>query len=312
MKKIGSAIRFLRKSNNLSQEQLASLVYCTREFISQIERDKRKLPQHLIVFFSNALNHDIDNLIGNLDKYKNFNHYLICYRLIDCMLVYDMEKIKFIIEQNKTVINELNYGDPRILKLYCSALIESNININLEASTKICLEILEINNIEEIKLFSPKIGQEKRYYSTILLLGTNMFYNKEYELYELLLKNILFFLEQNIFNNILPFSSIDPFFKRFYIMTLNNYADILFTSSNFNEALIICNKGINFSIAYDTTRIVFYLLKLKVEILYNLDNITESKETYILFKYQCILVDEVDYFYSSTNTFKPKYPKLFT
>lgn len=55
MKNTGEIIKYLRKSKKLSQERLSNLIGCTREFISQIERNKCNLPDYLILSFSNIL-----------------------------------------------------------------------------------------------------------------------------------------------------------------------------------------------------------------------------------------------------------------
>ncbi len=310
MKNIGEIIRFLRKSKNLSQEQLSDLIGCTREFISQLERGKCNVPDYLVLPLSNFLNYDIPSLIKNIDKYNNFNHYVLSCRLINCIDSKNNIEINELL-QNDIIINEFNYGYPLILKRYCVSLVELHINNDSNASIAVCLKQLDIENINEVNEFSPKISQEDRYYSTILVLGVNLHLIGEEELHKTLLKNTLFFLEENIFNNVLPSSSINYFFKKFYIIILNNYSDILFNLNDWDLALSLCEKARLFAINNNILFLVELLLKLKIEILCSQDNYAFAKETYQEFKYICRFINKIEYYDASTELFKTKYPNLF-
>lgn len=310
MKNIGEIIKYLRKSKKLSQEDLSELVGCSREFISQIERNKCNLPDYLILPLSKFLSHDISNLIKNIDKYENFNHYLISHKLIDLIEKKDNHSINLMLK-NKTIVNEFDYGYPKVLKLYCSSLIETVINKDIEMAIEICMQQLSLNNIYEIPNFKPTLGAYDRYYSTIIILGVNLHLVGKNELHKTLLFNTILFFEENIFNEFLPISTVDYFFKKYYILLLNNYADTLFTLGEFENALITCEKATLFAIDNQILYMVDLLTKLKIEILYNLNEVDKSKETYLQFKYICQLINNNSYFEDTTETFKIQYSNIF-
>lgn len=310
MKNTGEIIKYLRKSKNLSQEQLSDLIGCTREFISQIERNKCNLPDYLVLPLSNILTHDLTKLIKTIDEYEKLEHYILSYQLIELIEKKDNYNI-FLLLKNEIISSEFNYGNPKVLKLYCTALIETAINNNIEASTEICLQQLDLNNLEEIYKFTPKLTNYYRYYSTILVLGCNLHLENKFELHRVLLARTLTFLNSTIINNVLPISSVDYFFKNFYITTLNNYSDVLFRLSQFEESFTFCEQALEFATTNNILFMLDSLLKLKIEILCNLNEIPQAKEVYLQFKYTCQLMRNNIYFEESTQIFKWKYPMLF-
>ncbi len=309
MKKLGSIIAVLRKNKKLSQEQLSNLLGCTREFISQIERNKCNLPSYHILPLSNILCIDLNNLINHIDDYNSFEHYLLASKLIDCIeekRIMDIDELL----KNEIIINEFDYGEAMVLKLYCSALVEKYINNDIKKSIDFCLEVLNIENIDCIEAFYPAHGRKGRYYSTILTLGVNLSLIGEDLLHLKLLENTIYFLEENIFNDTLPNSTLNPFHKKSYIVFLNNYSDVLFSFKQFNKSLDICNKAIHFANKQSSSFNLELLLFLKTKILCELDLYEDAKKTYMHFKSICEIKNNINYL-NEKNTVLNSYKKLF-
>lgn len=150
-----------------------------------------------------------------------------------------------------------------------------------------------------------------QYYSAIQSLVCIFSMQKCYSKQKTICFILVDFLEQNYFNNIVPVTSIDVFYRKYYVVTLNNLADAYFSSNEYSEALTVCEKAINQCFTLDTNYAIFALLKLKVEILYNLNELTESKKTYNEFSVFCQIAKYHTYFENSTNKFKKIYPELF-
>ncbi len=310
MKHIGVIISYLRKSSNLTQQELAEKVGCTREFISQIERNLCNLPQYSMLSFSKHLNYDIEKIIKEIYKYNNFEHYLLSCKLVEYVEAMDIINIGILLT-NKTIVNEFNYGYPYILKMYCTAIFERNINKDLQLSTEYCLDILKINHIVEIPNFTLTLGNEEHYYSTILVLGENLNDLQEYELHIDLLKNLINFLEKNIFNLALPMSSANYFYKKLYISTLNNYAHSLMLLNDFDLALEICENDIIFATSNNILLLLDLLYKLKTEILYKMSRIEEAKQAFNLYHSLCIITNKQINFKNTNYLFIEKYPLLY-
>ncbi len=310
MKNIGQVISYLRKSKKLSQEELSELLGCSREFISQIERNKRNIPEYFILPLSKFLSYNIENLIKNIDKYKTLEHYIISSKLIDLIEEMNYPELDTFLK-NEIILNEFTYGYPLILKLYCTALIETYINKNVYTSIELCLEVLGIDDMKDIKDFHPVLNKEFRYYSTILILGVNLFELGNYELYTSLLENTIDFLEDNIFNKALPISTVHSYYKKFYIVILNNYADTLFVLGDYKSATLFCEKATDNCINFEITNILYLLLELKTEILYKSNKLDEAKTTFSDYQSMCRIVKKADHLKATENAFKTKYPLLF-
>ncbi len=306
----GEIIRYLRNNKKYTQKELADKLGCTREFISQLERNKCSVPKYYILPLSKFLNHDIQKLIKESDKYKKFNHYIISCKLISFIETKDNYEMSILL-RDEIVINEFNYGEPEILKLYCTSLVERFIKKDVKASIKTCMEILKIDKIDNISSFTLEFNMLERYYSTVLVLGANLDSLAMHKMHKKLIYNTIVYLEENIFNSTLPKSSISYFFKKFYIMVLNNYAHILFNDKKYLESLIYCNKAIKLINIYNMLFILELVIKLKVEIMYCLGNIDDAKRALVEFDVVCGITNNREYFEENLKEFEVKYKLLF-
>ena len=62
LKKLGNNIRYLRKGQKISQENLAELIKKSRNYVGMIERAEVNTPVDTLFDISNALNVDIKKL----------------------------------------------------------------------------------------------------------------------------------------------------------------------------------------------------------------------------------------------------------
>lgn len=309
MDNIGQFVAYLRKQQNLSQVQLANKLGYDRNFISKIECGKSKIPKNILYPLSIYLKFDFVGFSKYIHNYTSLEHFILATDLvasIENRNIHQMEKLLL----DPIIINEFNYGNPLILKLYCSAVIETNINNNTYNSINICLSILNMNTIHDIVDFSPALYKENRYYSSILLLGYNLFSTNEHKLHKTLIYNTIKEFELNIFNDSISAEISEYFTKKFYINILNNYADILFYFKEYENALAIVKKAIAFASSYKILFLLDFLLKLKVDILCSLGYFSEAKVAYTQFDSICELLENNDYFIKSKLEFKNKYKDL--
>lgn len=96
---IGSRIRELRKSKNLTQEKLAEISGVEPSNISHIERAATKLSLPTLVNIANALDATLDELVyNNLNKSAHVSVKMIDELLSDC----SSEELKALAEVIKT------------------------------------------------------------------------------------------------------------------------------------------------------------------------------------------------------------------
>lgn len=309
VKGIGKLIKNLRIERGFSQEDIANFLHCSREQVSKIELDKRTLTNESLYILSNTLKFDFVTLSKNSEKYNSIDHYILCNRLIDTIIDRNIIEMQQLLESPE-VLTEFDYGNPRILKLYCSSLVETNLNNNIEKSIEFCKEILEIEDLSKISMFTPKLEQENRYYSTILQLGVNLQNNNDIISHKILLENTIEFLEQYYFNTILPSSSISFFMKKLYVSMLNNYATLLFKMQQYMNALCICEKAIEISSTYNSLYMLEFLLQLKIEILCSQNLLKDAKEAYAQLSGICTLSKNLNWLTKTNNLIKEHYPQL--
>lgn len=176
----------------------------------------------------------------------------------------------------------------------------------MQLSNNLCMEILDINSLNEISNFKPTLYNEERYYSTILLLGFNLKILNKHLLNKNLLQNTLITLENSIYSDELSIGLTSYYFKKYYINLLNNYADALYSLKEYETALDICNKAIDFAVKYNILYMLNFLLKLKTEILFQLGDLDLANTTFLNFKSICDITQNSNYFEKAIVDFNNK------
>lgn len=306
---IGNIIYILRTNMEISQEQLANISNVSRTVIAKIESGKRNPTEEQLTILSSKLNFDLLSYKDKIHNYKSFEHYLLASELTKLIKTHSIFEISEIIDNNPIFL-ELDYGQPKILKIYCETIVLITLKKNIDKAFKSCLKFFEIKKLN-ISNFYPKIGMPEQYYSMILNLGYCLSVKKDFNNSLILYNNTISFLENTYFNKNLPFINIDSFYSKYYIICLNNISDTYFIMKYFTDALSYCNKGIEYSAELNVLIVLPQLTKLKVEILYNLNRIDESKEAYWDFKSICRLSNNFNYFEQVSELFKTTYREIF-
>lgn len=300
-------IKLLRKDTMLSQFQMAELLKIPYSTYSMIESGHRKPNHDILISLSNVLQFDFITFSEKQNSYASLEHYLLATTLINYINSSDIDNIYATIKTNP-IINEFIYGEPLIIKVYCEVLILIKIEKNIDLAYISCVDFLNISNIND---FEPIINMPYQYYSIITTFGYCLHEKEMFDDFIILYKNLIDFLENLYFNSDIPFMYTPSYYKKYYIVCLNNIADTYFTLNEYDDALQICNKAIEKSNIFNKLNILPTLLKLKVEILYKLNNYTDAKLTYIQYKAFCEITNNLNYLETSTIKFRTLYPNLF-
>lgn len=308
-KALGSLVKQLRENNNLSQYQLGKITNISRSTLSMIEVGTRIPTEEQLLMLTRTLKFDLVTFSKNTTTYKTIEHYIIATELISAINEHSVKKIINIYEKNMMLI-EFNYGSPMILKKYCEIIIIVYEKKDISLAYKSTIEFLniDINNLHKFKI---PFNMPNYYYSLLVIVLYCLNFQKKYNEVLTLELIIIDFLESSYFNDDFPFLQIDTFYNKYYIVALNNLADTYFTLNQYKNALYNCNKGIKFSNKLNILSILPMLLIIKVEIQYNLNLISEAKETFIDFKSLCHITDNFNYFETYKKDFEIKYPLLF-
>lgn len=307
-KKIGHLIKRLRESRNISREQLAELTDYSKESIYKIENNLRNPSKNFLAALSKPLQFDFITYLNNINNYKSIEHFLITSELKQAIDTQNHDKIVELIN-SEIVSTEFTYGEPLIIAQYCKILIKIYVNKNINKAYKLCVSAL---NLSDIRTFNPKINMPYQYYSIILSTTVCLHEKKQLESQLYLCETMIKFLENTYFNDIVPIASIEFFYKKYYIISLNNLADTYFHLNELDKASLTVSKGIKESVNLNVLNVLPILLKLKTEIECCCSNFYDAKKTYEQFNSLCEITNKEEYFDISTAAFKLKYSNLFT
>lgn len=308
---VGKIVSDLRRKFGYTQLELAQLVYCSRQYVSHVENGVRPLSNKYVVPMSVALKFNFAQFIRQADKFETIEHYLITQEMIDYIGEAEYERLQKLLKK-KTVVKEFTYGTPLLIKEYCEALVLTYIDKEYRAAEKSLLKTLGLKNRYELTQLVIDFQDEERYYSCLALLACVLCLQGNHELALMVVQKKIVFLEKFFFNNTVPPSAIEPYFRKLYIITLNNYADIAFNQENYQEALETCNKTKKVIVDSELAFALEVVMKLKVEALYKLDLIEEANKLYNEFKVVCKLKNSYDYFYNVNAYFSEEYELLET
>ncbi len=303
---LGDIIKEKRIELGYTQQQLADLSGYTRTLISKIEQSKRNPSEELLLDLSYLLSFDFISLYKNQDKFKSLKHYILYNQLSQAIEQRNIQKVSDLLD-NKIIKDEFNYGDTYILREYCNSLIYLEVDKNPKKAYKLCLKVL---NIKEDSLDNHiiKLNQPHYYYSFYLSFERILADQGKLNCEVYLIKNIIKFLERNYFNTIIPLASVDYYFKKLYIICLNNLADVNLRLKNYDTALLICDTAIEKSKELNVLNILYDILILKIELLYLLGKKDMSIVSYTQLSSFCELTNHKDFLTRETTRIKEQYP----
>ncbi len=304
----GDIIKEKRIEHGYTQQELADKIGYTRALLSKVEQSKRNPSYELLLELSYLLTFDFVTMYKNIGNYKSFKHYKLFHELVRAVEQRNIKKVSELIN-NKIVKDEFTYGETYIMREYCKSLVYLEIDNDINKTHELCLNVLNIDE-SAVKDHRIKLNQPYNYYSLYMtyercLLSKNDTAT-EFELLETLIR----FLEKNYFNSIIPLTSIDYFYKKFYIIVLNNLADINFREKNYEQSIVICDKAIEKSKELNVLNILYDIIMLKSETLFMMGAEEKARILYSQLVNFCILTNNNDFLERETNRLKQEYPKF--
>lgn len=307
---IGAMLVQLRKDKKMTQQDIADHLYCTREYVSLMENNKRGLASIHIIPLSQLLEFNFNIYLRNNHRFKCISHYMLAYELMDLVTNAKYKEIESILENNP-LMYEFNYHSTVTLKTYLQSMVSNTLYNDYKASEDALLKLLNINSREGIKHFNPIISSEDRYYSCINLLACTLIYQNEFDYALTILTKAYDLIGKMYFTTLTPKSSVSSYFQRIYILIMNNLADVLFTQGKYNNSLELCNEAITIFKDFEIIYIAELILKLKIENLCCLDKLDEAKKDFDQLRHICEFKDCNNYYEETKQQFIIKYPKLF-
>ncbi len=300
----------LRNLRGITQQELANSVGYSRRQIARIEAGEieisRDAANTLSKFYKIDINHYI-NLKSSFNTLSSYDEFINLRNLIDKR---DLKGIK---ENSLRLSNnpEFQTGEKLQLILYCKALILSITKKKYIDSNKLAFQGLsEFNYNNYISALRNEILNETSY-QLLFVIGYNYTSLKEFKLAKEINFELYYHFENNIFNNAIPLKSDMYEMKKYYITAINNMANMYFLSSEYNESLALVDKGIEKSVEYNISAILYVLIQLKFEIYYMMDDMENAIKYYNSFESICEITGFIGYFNNIHDELREKYHLLF-
>lgn len=275
----GILLRELRESRNLTREQLASNI-CTPKQIYRIEKGEYEPSLFLLNKLSIKFNMDLNEYYKMYFSNRSILAYEGIEKMNEALANNDIQLVNNLINKYKDNkdfkqgenLQHIYYG-----QALCAALLDKNYNLSIEY----CMKGLHIEN----PVFTIDTIKECTYSNVginlITCISKNYMALNQSEIGIKVLTDLLYVLEHHVLNSPYAIYKGSEFTKKIYQNILYNLCLYLLDTDDKKNALSYANKGIEFSIKEHNIRCLPELLCIKFRLLYHMDNISESKISYI-------------------------------
>lgn len=244
MNTVGNIIKTLRKELNYTQQGMGKLLKCSTRTYRRIENDEQ-FPTHLQIHQLNKVfKIDLNDYIIAINRFKNYDTYIICQELRQALLNQDRESTKIIYEKNKDNVY-FQVGEPFDLMIYAKA----NILLNNDDSPTKCIDFLmksfNYKSIDDVYESLKDNFHSPYFYSACICMEVAHYKLKNHDVSNklaFLIYNNLnhYILDVSLFDGHISFSSQNNEYKRIFITATNNYADSLHDQGLYQESIDAC------------------------------------------------------------------------
>ncbi len=305
----GKIIKYLRKMNSLTQYQLAEKLSYTRVQISKIESGSIEPSKHVLLKLSSIFKIDLNSLtsifadFSSMDSYEEYKKLRLAIEHHDQPTI---ERIWLLLRSR----DEFKDGEPLQLMLYSEALVLTYTRQDYLQSISKCIEGISVfyRNSYEEKL--KTINLSNTTYSLLALLVANYEFVGDIKSCKKLATTIIENLRTIVFRKELPLMKYSYFMQKCYAVSLNNYAHVCFISGDYNSSIDAINEGIEICNTYSILHMLPYLLHLKFENYYLLEDYIAAQLNYDAFKSLLHITNNVKLLKSSKILLETKYTKL--
>ena len=273
----GILLRELRELRYMTREELAKDI-CTTKQIYRIEKGEFEPSLYLLNQLSIKFNTDLNEYFKMYFSVNTVNGYEGIQALNNAIVSGDGELVKSVVEKyekhkdfaNGENLQHILYGKAIYAayeKKYTKSLNYCHKGIIIE-NPSFALEAITKSTYSNVGL------------SLINYMSNNYMYLKREDIAKDILIDLLYVLETNILPSPYPMYQTCNFSKKFYQGILFNLGILLFKISDYVNAEIIIEKGINYSIQENYMQYLPGLMFMKFKLLYKLEQYNSAKVFY--------------------------------
>ncbi len=276
---LGSLVKQLRTEKNLSQEQLADIIECSRRHFLRIESGEVFPSRFLLKNLSDYFQVDFASYLQILTNFSSVENYNLYNKMRDAIGYSNIEEMEAIVSEYQNNYTTLDQSTQQMYH-QCNALINVLKKRDWKTAENFCLESIKLD-IADFSLENPMTDKYNNptYLSLNSLASVLSYQGKKLEA-KTLFKKLIDNLEKNFINCSYEIAYTVTI-TNVYISSLNNYATILVDENNFAKAMNLADKALDFSFKNDSLFLVGYLNFIKVEILYQNQEYTQAQDLYI-------------------------------
>ena len=274
----GNLLKYIRTSNNLTIEALASDI-CSNRQLHRIESGECEPSLYIINKLSIKLNMDLQEYykihysMGSL-KANSYSD------KIDTLIINkDYKSLRELIG-NIESLDEFKSDECLQMVLYSKALCCSILDKDYQSTIEYCYEGLKV----DVPDFDVNDINDKIFSNTGLtllnLLSTSYSNINDADMELKIAESLFYILENRILNSPIPMYRSLEFPKKLYQAVSNNLGTIYRIKEQHTKALEFYNKGINLAIKENNMRFLPELTRNKARSLYKIGKIKDSYENY--------------------------------
>ncbi len=299
----------LRNLRGITQQELADQVGYSRRQIARIESGEIEISKDAAVTLSSFYKIDISHYLDVNSSFKSVSSY---EEFINLRMLIEKQDIDGMISSYTRLENDKEFqtGEKLQVVLYAKALIKSVVEKNYVESNRLCFTALaELGYTDYVKSLRTEILNDMSY-PVLFNIGFNYSKLKQHDLLEEITLEIYDHFENTVFHNPIPLRSDMYNMKKYYIISMNNLADMHSIAQEYEAALALVEKGIQKSADFSISAVLYALTQLRFKIYYMLNDIESAKKYYKTFQIICETTGFIDYFNNFKSVVEEKYRLL--
>lgn len=291
----GETFKQVLVEKNITIYKLSQITGISTTHLYRIQKNVNEPSFYMLSKISSAIAIDLQEyykIHSNFNSLVEYESFFYLRELIEDGSFFNADKLSQVIKDIK--INTLKEGVYKQLYYYVIALVKAKKNKKYSQSLRYCFEALGVVetlfNTEKLdKYITSEVS-----FCIISLIEYNYFFLGKYEVAIKVSENLIDLIEKSYLESRVLKIALPKIVFRAYITTINNIADTLFNTGEYEKATHYCEKGIGFLSKENSTYNLVYLFEILYQCNYVQGDFNVAKVYYNKAKALCLVNDDED------------------